>query len=73
MMNNEYVREFVNGFKFDYDLNEIMCRNRIRRNPFYRLALVPSALKHGFKCAKNWRSLMKTLQRGHMLNANLWR
>jgi hypothetical protein len=73
MMNNQYVREFVNGFKFDYELGAITHYNHIKRNPFYRIALVPSALKHGFKCAQNWRSLMKTFEKGKMLNAQLWR
>ena len=73
MMNNQYVREFVNGFKFDYDLNEITYRNRIERNPLYRVKLIPSALKHGIKCVQNWRSLNKTLQKGHLINAHLWR
>lgn len=73
MMNNQYVREFVSGFKFDYDLNEITYRNRIERNPLFRVKLIPSALKHGFKCVQNWKRLNKTLQKGHLVNANLWR
>lgn len=72
-MMNQYVREFVSGAKFDYDLNAIMYRSRINRNPFYRIALIPSAVKHGIKCVQNWRSLMKTLQKGHLVNAHLWR
>lgn len=72
-MMNQYVHEFVSGVKFDCDLNAITYRNRIERNPFYRFALIPSALKHGFKCVQNWRSLNKTLQKGHLVNAHLWR
>lgn len=72
-MMNQYVREFVSGVKFDYDLNAIIYRNRIERNPLYRFALIPSALKHGFKCVQNWRSLSKTLRRGFIVNAQLWR
>ena len=72
-MMNQYVREFISGAKFDYDLNASIYYNRIRRNPFYRVKLIPSALKHGIKCVQNWRSLNKTLQKGHLVNAHLWR
>ena len=66
MMNQHaaLVRQFIFGFKFDYDLNEITYRNRIKRNPFYRLVLVPSAVRHGIRCANNWRNLMKTFAKG---------
>ena len=71
-MNNEYVRQFVNGFKFEYELGAIAHYNHIKHNPFYRAMLIPSAMKHGFRCVNNWRSLMKTFENGKMLNANLW-
>ena len=75
MMKNmyPYVRQFIFGVTFDYELNALTYYNRIKRNPFYRLVLVPSAIRHGIRCAKNWHGLMKTFEKGMMLNAHLWR
>lgn len=69
----ELAQQFISGAKFDYDLNEITYRNRIQRNPLYRLVLIPSAVMHGIRCANNWHNLMKTFEKGMMLNAHLWR
>ena len=66
MTQNKYatlVYEFASGAKFDYDLHAIIYRNQIERNPFYRVKLIPNAVKHGVKCAKYWANLTKAFRK----------